>query len=685
VGQFLSTIQKRIQKIWHRMLAVFSVVIISAVLAVSPASAQFLSDGVTPVNPLPQADFNIAITQCLSEAPTNGVCPIYGDSSGYGDMENWDTSLVTIMSYAFSNASANFNADISRWNTSNVTTMRRMFRYKSSFNQNIGNWNTSNVTDMSEMFHNASSFNQDIGNWNTSLVTDMGGMFEYASAFNQDIGRWNTSSLTNMLYMFSSATSFNQNLNNWNTSNVTDMESAFEGASAFNGDIKNWNTSSVTTLEYMFYDATAFNQDVGGWTTTNVTNMNGVFTNATSFNQDLSRWNTANVTTMQELFSNTAFNHAIPLWNVSSVIDMADMFMGTPFNHDISGWNVSNVQTFNNMFMNNTAFDQEIRGWPVNNTATFSDMFIGATAFSATYGGATGFGTTPTSGFFSLSSDATLASLSVANSTAPLTLTPGNTNYFAVVPFQTSASITLTVNQFSSAQASYASATVDGTPVSLNTTGTGVQTVTLTGAPNAGQIVNIVVTAPDGTTLAYTLTIIHQSNDATLSLLSVSPGTLSPSFATGTFSYAATVGNSVTAVSVTAVPNEFNAVIQINGGNANSVPLSIGNNAIAVQVTSQDGTSVLTYTINVTRQSNDATLSALSLSSGSLSPGFASGTLAYTASVPNSVSSLIVTPTTNDANATATVNGASPATPVSLALGSNTVTVQVTAQDGVTT
>ncbi|MDC1521084.1 cadherin-like beta sandwich domain-containing protein [Planktomarina temperata] len=44
-----------------------------------------------------------------------------------------------------------------------------------------------------------------------------------------------------------------------------------------------------------------------------------------------------------------------------------------------------------------------------------------------------------------------------------------------------------------------------------------------------------------------------------------------------------------------------------------------------------------------------------------------------------------MTPTTNDANATATVNGASPATPVTLSVGSNTVTVQVTAQDGTTT
>ena len=183
--------------------------------------------------------------------------------------------------------------------------------------------------------------------------------------------------------------------------------------------------------------------------------------------------------------------------------------------------------------------------------------------------------------------------------------------------------------------------------------------------------------------------IIHQSNDATLASLSLSSGSLrpslSPSFATGTFSYTATVGNSVSSVNVIPIPNEFNATMTFNGGSNNSVALAVGNNPVAIQVTSQDGTSVVTYTVTITRQSNDASLSALTLSSGSLSPGFASGTLAYTASVANSVSSVTVTPTTSDANATVTVNGAAAGTPVSLAVGSNTVTVQVTAQDGVTT
>jgi surface protein len=567
--------------------------------------------------------------------------------------------------------------------------MSSLFIHKSSFNQNIGNWNTANVTNMNSMFYNATAFNQNIGSWTTSGVTDMRFMFAGAVNFDQNINGWNTSNVTNMSAMFFRAAAFNQNLNSWNTSNVTDMSSMFESANAFNGDIKNWNTSNVTTFESTFYDATAFNQDIGGWITTSATNMEATFEDAISFNQDLSQWNTANVTVMDGLFKNTLFNHDISGWNVSSVTDMVGVFQNSPFNHDISAWNVSNVQFFDEMFSGNTAFDQEIRGWTISNTASFVDMFTGATAFAATYSGATGFGTTPIAGFFTLSSDATLANLSVANSLTSINLTPGVTNYSTILPYQTSATITLSVNQFSSAQVSFASATVDGTAVSLNSSGTGSQSVTLTAQPNAGQNVNIVVTAPDGTALNYTLMIIHQSNDATLASLSLSSGSLSPSlspsFATGTFSYTATVGNSVSSVNVIPIPNEFNATMTFNGGSNNSVALAVGNNPVAVQVTSQDGTSVVTYTVNITRQSNDASLSALTLSSGSLSPGFASGTLAYTASVANSVSSVTVTPTTSDANATVTVNGAAATTPVSLSVGSNTVTVQVTAQDGVTT
>ena len=107
---------------------------------------------------------------------------------------------------------ANFNSNISNWNTSKVTSMTDMFAGASAFNQDISGWVTSQVTNMSSMFNSASAFNQNIGNWITSKVTDMGGMFTGASAFNQDIGGWVTSQVTdvnNMNYMFYGATVFN--------------------------------------------------------------------------------------------------------------------------------------------------------------------------------------------------------------------------------------------------------------------------------------------------------------------------------------------------------------------------------------------------------------------------------------------------------------------------------------------
>lgn len=88
--------------------------------------------------------------------------------------------------------------------------------------------------------------------------------------------------------------------------------------------------------------------------------------------------------------------------------------------------------------------------------------------------------------------------------------------------------------------------------------------------------------------------------------------------------------------------------------------------------------------------STNANLSSLILSTGTLEPTFAPGTLSYTARVAHAVSSITVTPTTADANATVTVNGTpvasgSASSPISLDPGDNVVTVVVTAQDGTTT
>ena len=87
-------------------------------------------------------------------------------------------------------------------------------------------------------------------------------------------------------------------------------------------------------------------------------------------------------------------------------------------------------------------------------------------------------------------------------------------------------------------------------------------------------------------------------------------------------------------------------------------------------------------------ESTDATLSALSLSGATLSPIFASATAIYTADVGNSVSSTTVTATPNDAGATAVIKIGGTEDPdgtVDLMEGANAITVEVTAENGVTT
>ncbi|MEI6785580.1 MAG: cadherin-like beta sandwich domain-containing protein, partial [Verrucomicrobiota bacterium] len=107
--------------------------------------------------------------------------------------------------------------------------------------------------------------------------------------------------------------------------------------------------------------------------------------------------------------------------------------------------------------------------------------------------------------------------------------------------------------------------------------------------------------------------------------------------------------------------------------------------AVASNAVSTVYGSFLTFTT----LSTNASLAGLALSSGILSPTFVSNTVSYTASVLNAITSITITPTVAQTNATVTVNGTSVTSgtasgPVSLALGPNTITVVVTAQDGVT-
>ena len=81
--------------------------------------------------------------------------------------------------------------------------------------------------------------------------------------------------------------------------------------------------------------------------------------------------------------------------------------------------------------------------------------------------------------------------------------------------------------------------------------------------------------------------------------------------------------------------------------------------------------------------SSDASLSSLSLTGGTLDPAFSPAVTNYTATVPQSSSSVDVSATANDGNASFTINGSNNTT-VALAVGDNTIAIVVTAEDGAT-
>ena len=219
------------------------------------------------------------------------------------------------------------------------------------------------------------------------------------------------------------------------------------------------------------------------------------------------------------------------------------------------------------------------------------------------------------------------------------------------------------------------------------------------------NVITIEVTAEDGeTTRTYTVTVTRAepptpelSSDATLNALTLS-GIDFGTFDSTTVSYTAQVANSVTQTTVTPTVNDSGASYVIKLGGITDadgvVVLSVGSNVITVEVTAEDDSTTRTYTVTVTRAepptpelSSDATLNALTLSGIDFGT-FDSTTVSYTAQVANSVTQTTVTPTVNNSGASYVIKlgGITDADGVVvLSVGSNVITVEVTAEDDSTT
>ena len=234
----------------------------------------------------------------------------------------------------------------------------------------------------------------------------------------------------------------------------------------------------------------------------------------------------------------------------------------------------------------------------------------------------------------------------------------------------------------------------------------------------AGSTVSLSLRLPQSVTLP-------QSNDATLSALTATSSTsptgtfsalaLSPDFAAGTTAYTASVANAMTHVRLTPTVSAGAATVKVgksgsleivaDGEASGAIFVVEGTNAILVEVTAEDGTTTNRYTVTVTRAaaSTDATLSALVAASSdaadgtfgalALSPVFAAGTTAYTASVANGMTHVRLTAMVaatglatlkvgKGGGTLVAVDSGTASGAIALAEGANAIKVEVTAEDG---
>lgn len=212
------------------------------------------------------------------------------------------------------------------------------------------------------------------------------------------------------------------------------------------------------------------------------------------------------------------------------------------------------------------------------------------------------------------------------------------------------------------------------------------------GPPSSNTPVIVTVTAQNGTQKTYTVSVnraaLGGNND--LQSLSVSPGSLSPSFSASRTSYSVNVGGRVDGITVTAAPEDTNANLTIEGQDTGSRSISLppgpSNTEVEVVVTAPNGIPK-TYFITVNREalSADNNLEALSVSPGTLNPAFSAATTQYTVEVATGVADVDVTAVKSDPNAVISgdvPNGGQASIPLDGPGTSKTISITVAAPNG---
>lgn len=176
------------------------------------------------------------------------------------------------------------------------------------------------------------------------------------------------------------------------------------------------------------------------------------------------------------------------------------------------------------------------------------------------------------------------------------------------------------------------------------------------------------------------------STDSTLKDMSVSQGTLSPSWNPDTLEYVVyNIADTINSIKFNHTCNAGACTVKYEGGKSvsgNTIALNQGENIISALVTAEDGKTTSTYSFTVYRGEsafNSAKLSSLSIGTYKLDPEFDPNTKEYAVTVAYDIANLtdVLQYELHDPKASAVVKGQD-----NLVVGENTVTVEVTSQLG---
>ena len=210
--------------------------------------------------------------------------------------------------------------------------------------------------------------------------------------------------------------------------------------------------------------------------------------------------------------------------------------------------------------------------------------------------------------------------------------------------------------------------------------------------------IQIKVKSSSGNIATYTLNITRQDNRSsinTLNSLTVSSGSLSPSFNYNTLNYNVSVGENISSIKIGATLTDTKSSY-VSGYAPRTVTLNYGDNKFYIKVKSEAG-SVRTYTLNINRagesvnpeppvtEPNDpeveipseALLDSIKLNDGEINLDFKSDIFNYNVYIPFEVVNVVANAVSKEETDTVVVEGGT-----DLQVGENEIKITVTGQNG---